>query len=643
MASAATFGPPVLRVFVSYARKDGAHAAESLRDFLKEANLEVWLDIDHISGGASWSQEIETALNKCDVLIAMLTEASYVSEICRAEQLWALDEGKLVIPLLAENRALVPIHLKNKNYLRFPEQGADLLKELQAKPLGSPVERSLRYDTIPNLPQNHVIRRKALDDLRNLVFTEGTGTNIAVTALAGMGGIGKTVLTTALCRDLVVRRAFPDGIVWITVGREWDGNFVSRMREAARALGDDLDAYDSPLACENRYRTILREKAALVVLDDVWSLDHLKPLLVDSPRSRFLFTTRDAAIAKAVTDRKYFANLLSEAEARELLARWAGVPINELPPEAHQITCECGDLALAVAQIGAMLRGLSIAEWRDTLFALQSADISAIEERLPEGQQSFFKSLAVSVQHLPEALKERYLKLAVSLEDVPAPLVVLQTLWKADDSSTRRIARYFVDRSLAFWEDQSDLDRGIKLHDLQLDYVRASFEEREALTIIHGALRLSAHVITQRPEEFAQQIIGRLLTHFNVPALEKFANDLAESAPPTWLRPLWPSLHPPGAALIRTIQGHSASVACVAVTSDEVWAISASEDKTLKVWDLQTGRSLRTLTGHSDFVYGVATTQDGRFAISSSKDKTLKLGSIERRCLSDTSRSLVCR
>jgi hypothetical protein len=56
-----------------------------------------------------------------------------------------------------------------------------------------------------------------------------------------------------------------------------------RRREAARALDDDISGYDNPLACENRYRTILREKAALVVVDDVWNLAHLKLLLVDGP------------------------------------------------------------------------------------------------------------------------------------------------------------------------------------------------------------------------------------------------------------------------------------------------------------------------------------------------------------------------
>ena len=431
--------PLVRRVFISYARKDGAATSHRLRDLLREMNFDVWLDTDpgRINGGASWSKKIEQALNACDVLVAVLTPASYVSEICRAEQIWALDEGKMVIPVLAIAGTPVPIYLKSRQWRKYPEQQTELIRDLTSgasEADSNPSLRTLRYDTVPNLPQNHVIREKPLAELRDLVFTEGEGTNIAVTALAGMGGIGKTVLATALCRDLAVQRAFPDGIAWITIGREWDGDFVTRMREVARALGDDLDGYDNPLACENRYRTILREKAALVVVDDVWNLEHLKALLVDAPRSRFLFTTRDGGIAEAVTDRRYSAILLSEAEARDLLARWAGIAVDALPPEAGQIIEQCGDLALAVAQVGASLRDLSLAEWRDTLDALEHADISGIEERLPSGQRSFFKSLAVSVDALPAQMQDRYRKLAVLIEDVSAPLDRLRTLWKVNEA-----------------------------------------------------------------------------------------------------------------------------------------------------------------------------------------------------------------
>ena len=55
---------------------------------------------------------------------------------------------------------------------------------------------------------------------------------------------------------------------------------------------------------------------------------------------------------------------------------------------------------------------------------------------------------------------------------------------------------------------------------------------------------------------------------------------------------------------LRTLTGHSSWVTGVAVTADGQRAVSASEDKTLKVWDLDSGRELRTLTGHSDSVTG---------------------------------------
>jgi hypothetical protein len=47
---------------------------------------------------------------------------------------------------------------------------------------------------------------------------------------------------------------------------------------------------------------ILQEKAALVILDGVWRSQDLAPFLAESPRSRLLFTTRDANIASAAGD-----------------------------------------------------------------------------------------------------------------------------------------------------------------------------------------------------------------------------------------------------------------------------------------------------------------------------------------------------
>jgi WD40 repeat protein len=47
------------------------------------------------------------------------------------------------------------------------------------------------------------------------------------------------------------------------------------------------------------------------------------------------------------------------------------------------------------------------------------------------------------------------------------------------------------------------------------------------------------------------------------------------------------------------------------------------------VWDLETGRELRVLEGHSSPVYGVTVTADGRSVVSASWDRTLKVWDLE--------------
>ena len=53
--------------------------------------------------------------------------------------------------------------------------------------------------------------------------------------------------------------------------------------------------------------------------------------------------------------------------------------------------------------------------------------------------------------------------------------------------------------------------------------------------------------------------------------------------------------------------------------------MSASWDKTLKVWDVATGECVATLQGHSKGVRGVAISPDGWRVVSASEDETLKV------------------
>jgi serine/threonine protein kinase len=77
-----------------------------------------------------------------------------------------------------------------------------------------------------------------------------------------------------------------------------------------------------------------------------------------------------------------------------------------------------------------------------------------------------------------------------------------------------------------------------------------------------------------------------------------------------------------------TLSGHSglfASVNAVAISPDGHILASASDDKTIRLWNLNTGQAISTLSGHSHFVKAVAFSPDGKILASSSDDKTIKL------------------
>jgi hypothetical protein len=117
-----------------------------------------------------------------------------------------------------------------------------------------------------------------------------------------------------------------------------------------------------------------------------------------------------------------------------------------------------------------------------------------------------------------------------------------------------------------------------------------SESQTKTLKLIQGALDLSAHVLGRDKTQLAGQFLGRLMS-FEVPDIQKLLEAAKQWKEKPWLRPLTPSLTPPGGALLRTLTGHTNTVWAVALTPDGKTAETASWDSTLKVWDLLSGES----------------------------------------------------
>lgn len=76
---------------------------------------------------------------------------------------------------------------------------------------------------------------------------------------------------------------------------------------------------------------------------------------------------------------------------------------------------------------------------------------------------------------------------------------------------------------------------------------------------------------------------------------------------------------------VRTLTGHASSVNYLLISSDGQTLFSASADKTIKIWDVATGKEIHTLTGHSSFVNSLNISPDGQTLFSASADQTIKV------------------
>jgi hypothetical protein len=342
-------------------------------------------------------------------------------------------------------------------------------------------------------------------------------------------------------------------------------------------------------------------------------------------RSRLLITTREESIAVRFGAREFTTNLLTETQSRQVLSKWSGVPVNKLPPQAAELIRKCGYLPLAIAMIGGQLRGGSADLWKSAIEPLRKTNLQAIRAQFSGPHTTLLRAIQVSVDALDPSYRERYIALAVLLEDMAAAVPVQQCLWGVDKNEAEKTAERFVSLSLA----QRDRRNGaLLLHDVQLDFVRKQYPHPKALSLLRRTIALSAETIREDPRQFPSQVVGRLMLYRHIPAINLFVQRAIAGARTWWLRPLQPILRPPRKVTARRLKGHKARVNAVVVTRDGQRAISASKDKTLKVWRLPEGDKLHTLKGHKRAVKAAAVTPDGQRVISACADKTLKVWSL---------------
>lgn len=131
-------------LFISYAREDADFALRLAKD-LRAAGVSIWIDQLDIPTGARWDRAVQTALENCARFLIILSPASTASENVQDELALALDENKIIVPVL-HRECRTPLRLRRLQRIDFTQDYKSGLQKLLHDVARSAAEPAARME-----------------------------------------------------------------------------------------------------------------------------------------------------------------------------------------------------------------------------------------------------------------------------------------------------------------------------------------------------------------------------------------------------------------------------------------------------------------------------------------------------------------
>jgi tetratricopeptide (TPR) repeat protein/transcriptional regulator with XRE-family HTH domain len=243
-----------------------------------------------------------------------------------------------------------------------------------------PTANEVLYDpAIPLQPAIHLVGRD--DELAQLKQRLFAGGSIALTALNGLPGVGKTALAIELAHDHEIRAYFRDGILWAALGPEPNlPGLLSRWGALLGVSSTEMASLNNSEAWAIALHRAIGSRHMLLVIDDAWRVEDALSLKAGGPNCAHLVTTRFPSIATAVAaDGATVIQELSEDESMTLLRMLAPSVVDREEQKAHDLVHAVGGLPLALTLMGNYLRMQA--------YSGQSRRIDAALERLSHAEE----------------------------------------------------------------------------------------------------------------------------------------------------------------------------------------------------------------------------------------------------------------
>ncbi|CAN6476085.1 unnamed protein product [Victoria cruziana] len=326
--------------------------------------------------------------------------------------------------------------------------------------------------------------------VKNLVAGEaatmgGTGCNVSIISIVGIGGLGKTTLAKMVFNDCRVKKHFGESMWWVSILQRPNAQDVTKkILEQVNKNGINITELNT--LTELLHPTITKNKF-LLVLDDVWDLDwweEVEPLLKKgAPGSKIIITTRKKHISYGIgavythelesftldeSWELFLVKALMKGETEEDLER------QNLKEIGRNIVMKCGGLPLAVRTVGKVMQ--SKKRTREDWEFIANSKIW--DWKMPASStsgSSFLPGLILSYDDLPSLLKHYFVYFSlcqkgdsIHRQDLVMNLMAHRLADTANETDVEVAANHHIDDMLGrclFQLSHSDRDGFLQMHD----------------------------------------------------------------------------------------------------------------------------------------------------------------------------------
>ncbi|MFI5729552.1 ATP-binding protein [Kribbella sp. NPDC051587] len=290
---------------------------------------------------------------------------------------------------------------------------------------------------------------------------------VVISAIAGMGGVGKTALTVRVARELTDR--FADGVLYLNL-RGFGAGEPMTPAEALNALLQQLGfaLHRAPGSTEEAaglFRSACAARRLLVVLDNVATVEQVLPLLPGTSTCAVIVTSRRALVGLPGAG-SLDLDVLPDGEALALLTTVAGARRVETDLQAaREVVARCGSLPLAIRIAGSRLAAEP--SWTVADLARRLADDGARLDLLGDGVRASI-ALSLAGTSAADVAAAEIFGLLGLYEGNELDLKVAARLVDRPESEIEPLLEHLVDLHLL----ESTSPRRYQFHDLVRAYAR---------------------------------------------------------------------------------------------------------------------------------------------------------------------------